>query len=181
MFPRPLPRLITVLGLLAISLGATTESCSLRDSLGGGGSSSNPDFVTELTLKNANAEITDTFDRGEEITLVLTVRNRLKTAATVQFTTTRREDFVVVRENSSNVVWKWSTARGPFPANNNELNFDAGETKTFTALWNQIGDNGVQVLPETYEARGVLFYAGFDSDPLKSNQLGSTVVRLVIR
>ena len=59
MLQRPLPRLITVLGLLAISLGATTESCSLRDALGGG-NGNNPDFVTQLQLKNANAGTTDT-------------------------------------------------------------------------------------------------------------------------
>lgn len=184
MLPRPFPRLITVLGLLAISLGATTESCSIRDAFDGGSNGDNPDFVTELQLRNVNAETTDTFDRGDQITLVLTVRNRLDTPATAEFTTTRRSDFVVVRENTSTVVWKWSTQNGPFtpvtPGQNN-LEFNAGETKTFTETWDQLGDNDIQVPAGTYEARGVLFYEGFDTDPLRTNQMGSTLVRFTIR
>lgn len=181
MLQRPFPRLITVLGLLAISLGATTESCSLRDALGGGGNGDNPDFVSQLQLKNANADTTDTFDQGDDITLVLSVRNRLSTGATVEFASARISDFVVVRENSSTVVWKWSTAQPPFTPNATKLEFSAGETKTFDEVWNQVGDNGVQVPAGTYEARGVLFYDGFDVDPLKTNQLGSTLVKFTIR
>lgn len=179
MFPRQLPRLITVLGLLVICLGATTESCSIRDAIGGG-SSNNPDFVTQLQLKNANAQITDTFNLGDDITMVLTVRNRLTTGATVEFTSGRQSDFVVVRENTSDVVWKWSTDQ-TFGTAATTLTFQAGETKTFEVDWDQVGDNDLQVPAGTYEARGVLFYDGFDTDPLKTNQLGSTLVRFTIR
>ena len=112
---------------------------------------------------------------------MLTVRNRLSTRATVEFTTARISDFVVVRENSSSVVWKWSTGQPPFTPSATTLEFNAGETKTFERAWNQVGDNGVPVPAGTYEARGVLFYDGFDADPLKTNQLGSTLVRFTIR
>lgn len=181
MLPRPLPRLLTALGLLAICLGASTESsCSFRDIVGGG-NSDNPDFVTQLQLENANQEITDTFERGEQITLVLTVRNRLRTAATVEFPTSRTSDFVVVRENTSEVVWKWSTGQPVFAQGLTTLEFSDSETKTFDEVWDQIGDNEVQVRPGTYEARGVLVYDGFDSDPLRTNQLGSTLIRFTVR
>jgi hypothetical protein len=174
-----LPRLITVLGIVAICMGATTDSCSINNG-NNGGSSDNPDFVTDLKLQDINDQITDSFAQAETITLVLTVRNRLDTAATVQFTTGRTFDFVVVRENTSEVVWKWSTGR-PFSQSSTELNFAANETKTFTFDWNQQDNNRLQLPSGDYEARGVLVYSDFDTNPLKSNQLASTLVRFTIR
>lgn len=173
----PLPRVLTVLGILAICLGASSNSCSF----GGKDDPSSPDFVTELKLQNADGEVTDTFDRGETVTLVLTVRNRLDSRATVEFTTGRTFDFVVVRENSSNVVWKWSANQPPFSTKATELEFEPYETKTFTREWNQVDDGDSQVPRATYDARGVLVYSNFDRSPLESNQLGSSLSRLVVR
>lgn len=173
-----LPRLITVLGLLAICLGAgSSRSCSFSS---GDTDKDDPDFVTDLKLQNADGQITDTFAPGAPIDMVLTVRNRLDTPAEAQFPTARTSDFVVVRENTTDVVWKWSTGRA-FGQVVTTLTFAANETKTFTFRWNQVGDNGNPLANGTYEARGVLVYDDFDSNPLKSNQMGSTLVRFVIR
>ena len=40
---------------------------------------------------------------------------------------------------------------------------------------------GDHLPPGDYEARGVLVYSDFDINPLKSNQLASTLVRFTIR
>lgn len=172
------PRLITVLGIVAICMGATTDSCSLDN--GNGGNGDNPDFVTDLKLQNLDDQITDSFAQGDTITLTLSVRNRLDTPATAEFPTTRTFDFVVVRENTSDVVWKWSTGRN-FPQTKTDLNFAANQTLSFTFDWDQVGDSRVQVPSGNYEARGVLVYSDFDTNPLKSNQLGSTLVRFTVR
>lgn len=70
-----LPHLITVLGLLAICLGAgSSRSCSFSS---GDTDKDDPDFVTDLKLQNTDGQITDTFAPGTAIDMVLTVRNRL--------------------------------------------------------------------------------------------------------
>lgn len=171
-------RLLTVLGILALCLGASSASCSW----GGKDDPNSPDFVTELQLQDSGGQITDTFDQGQPITLVLRVRNRLNSSATVEFSDARTYDFVVVNENSSTVLWKWSTANGPSttqPAS--PLEFAPYETKTFTFTWDQRDDEGFQLARGNYEARGVLVYSTFDSRPLEDNQLGSTLSRFTIR
>ena len=46
------------------------------------------------------------------------------------------------------------------------LSFAPGETQTFSVTWNQILANGNELRAGNYEARGVLVYSGFDSNPL---------------
>lgn len=170
-------RVLAVFALMAAGLGATSSSCQFGDSDGSG---SGPSFVTDLTLRNASGETSESFDRGERIELVLTVRNRRDTPVTVQFPSARTSDFLVVRENSSSIVWKWSTGRDFAPVET-EIDFAAGETRTFRVSWDQTDSNGAQVGAGTYEARGVLVYEGFDSNPLGSHQMASTLERFAIR
>ncbi|HWK75543.1 MAG TPA: BsuPI-related putative proteinase inhibitor [Povalibacter sp.] len=177
MFALRVPRVITVLGVLAICLGASTDSCSLSN---GGGSGDNPSFVTELQLQDIDGQITDSFAQGEPITLVLRVRNRLDSSATIQFPTGRQSDFVVVRQDTNDVIWKWSTGR-TFSQTQSELDFAAKQSLTFTFDWDQTDANGNPVPRGDYEARGVLVYSDFDTNPLKSNSQGSTLVRFTVR
>jgi Intracellular proteinase inhibitor len=174
---RSVPRLLTVVGLTAICLGATSKSCRIiQDNV----DNRDGQFVTALTVQDAGGQITDVFERGEQIQLVMTVRNELDTSAIVQFPSTRQSDFVVVRAGTAEVVWQWSETQ-TFSQTLTELRFEPGETKTFTQIWNQVGRNGLQVRTGTYEARGVLVFRGFDSDPLQENQLGSELERFTIR
>jgi hypothetical protein len=176
--PFPLPRLLTLLGIAALCMGSTSRSCSLGSS---GGSDDNPSFVAQLEVQDSGGGSTNTFDRGETIQFVLTVRNRLESSATAEFTTARTSDFVVVREHTSDVVWKWSDDQPPFANTVTSIDFAAGETRTFSVTWNQILTNGAQLRSGTYEARGVLVYNDFDSNPLRANQMGSTLERFTIR
>jgi hypothetical protein len=173
---RRLPRLLAVMGVLAICLGATSRSCSLATS---GANGNDPSFVAHLELRDINGDTTDSFQRGELINLVLTVRNRLDSKATAEFTTARESDFVVVRENTNDVVWKWSHDR-TFPQVATTLEFAPSETKSFSVTWNQTDSNGNALQAGTYEARGALVYAGFDTSPLQANQFGSTLERFTI-
>jgi hypothetical protein len=176
-----LPRLATIAGMLVICLGATgSNSCTFfGKSSGSGGSNGSLSFVTQLRLQNPGGEITNSFQRGERVEMVLTVRNRLDRTVQVDFTTGRTSDFVVVRENTSEVIWKWSDGQ-TFPQTATTLSFTAGETKTFNVSWTQVNTSGTQVRVGSYEARGVLFFTGFDSDPLQSNQMGSSPERFTI-
>jgi hypothetical protein len=173
-----LPRLLTVVGVLAICMGSTSKSCSVVTS-GGSGSSGDMSFVVHLQLQDINGDVTDTFQSGEQINMVMTIRNRLSTSASVEFPTARQSDFVVVQENSSNVAWKWSDGR-TFAQVQTKLDFAAGEIKTITVTWDQVGADNLQVRAGTYEARGVLVYSNFDTNPLAENQLASTLERFTI-
>lgn len=181
-----IPRLLTVLGIVALCAGSTTRSCSSSSSGSGSGSSGDggnqPDFVAELDVQASIGQASNTFQRGEPILMVLTVRNRRNETVSVDFTTTRQVDFVVVRENTDNVVWKLSDT-GATPSNNpTTLDFAPGQTRVFTTIWNQLDSVGSagQVDRGAYEARGTLVYSDFDAHPLRLNQLGSTLRRFTI-
>ena len=170
---RSAPRLITVVGVLAICLGSSSKSCRLitdnienRDDLS---------FAVALTTQDQGGQITDSFEDGEPIQFVMTVRNELETAATIEFPTGRQTDFIVVNNGTADKVWQWSDDQA-FTQARSELTFDALETKTFTVLWNQQSRTGVQVRSGTYQVRGVLHFSGFDTDPLQDNEQASDLV-----
>jgi len=139
-----------------------------------------PTFVTDLQLQNTAGTQRREFAPGETIVMQLTVRNRGRTSAILQFTTGHQFDFVTVDDSTSNVRWRWSAGK-EFIQGTSELEFEAGETKTFTVNWNQVADTGQVVGPGNYEARGVLMFSEFASNPLKENQLGSPVRSFAIR
>jgi hypothetical protein len=176
-------RFATLVAILVICAGTTTSnrSCSLGGSNNGGDGGDDPTFVATLQLQNSTGDVTDSFDRGATIQMVLTVRNRRDTTETIDFTDSRTRDFVVVRANTDNVVWQLSketAAPSPTPTT---LTFGPNETQTFTTTWDQTeSDSGDQVRTGTYEARGVLVFDGFDSRPLRASQLGSPLERFTI-
>ena len=78
-----------------------------------------------------------------------------------------------MRNGTSDKVWQWSDDQPPFSPTRSELTFTAGETKTFTAIWEQLSSNGVRARSGTYQVRGVLHFSGFDADPLQDNEQAS--------
>lgn len=177
---RTVPRLLTVLGVLALCTGASSRSCSFGDSNNGGDGGNNPDFVTTLQLQDASGNVTDTFERDELIQMILTIRNRTNDTQTLTFDTSRQSDFVVVRESTDNVVWQQSD-RDEAPSNTTStLEFAPNQVRTITTTWDQIETDGSRVSTGAYEARGVLIFDGFDSNPLRASQLGSQLERFTI-
>lgn len=175
---RAAPRLLTVIGLLAVCLGASSKSCRIiQDNID---NRTDLELAVALTIQDAGGQITDTFERNDQIQLVMTVRNELDVTATVEFPTSRTSDFVIVRDGTAEVLWKWSENQPPFAQTPGELTFAPGETKTFTAIWNQRSNADVLVRTGTYQARGVLVFSGFDTDPLQDNQQGSALQRFRI-
>lgn len=177
-------RVATLLGILAICAGTTASnrSCSLGSSGNNSGDGGNdPTFVATLQLQNSSGDVTDSFDRGELIQMILTVRNRRDTSETIDFTDSRTRDFVVVRENTSTVVFQLSKKEAAPAQTATTLDFGPNEVKTFTTTWDQIdSDSGDQVRTGSYEARGVLVFDGFDTNPLRASQRGSQLERFTI-
>jgi hypothetical protein len=151
---RNLGKATTLIAVCAVTAGAT--SCNTAGEVG-------PTFVTDLTVRNP---------AGEPVALELTVRNRTDTDVVVEFDSSHQFDFVVVDAGSSRVRWRWSTGKA-FTQATTELEFAPGQTRTFTTTWNQVGDDGQAVAAGDYEARGVLLFSEFRTNPLAPHQLGS--------
>ncbi|HEY7640610.1 MAG TPA: BsuPI-related putative proteinase inhibitor [Steroidobacteraceae bacterium] len=176
-------RWLTLLGILVICAGASsTNSCSLNNSNNNSGDGGNdPTFVATLQLQNSTGDVTDSFERGETIQMILTVRNRRDTTETIDFTDSRTRDFVVVRANTDTVVWQLSKETAAPSQTPTTLTFGPNETQTFTTTWDQTdSDSGDQVRTGSYEARGVLVFDGFDDHPLRASQLGSELESFTI-
>jgi intracellular proteinase inhibitor BsuPI len=178
-------RLLTLLGILVICAASTTsnKSCSFgssnNDNSGDGGN--DPTFVATLQIQDASGNVTDSFERGATIQMILTVRNRRDTTQTIDFTDSRTRDFVVVRANTDNVVWQLSKEDAAPSQTPTTLTFGPNQTQTFTTTWDQTdSDSGDQVSVGSYEARGVLVFDGFDDHPLRASQLGSELQSFTI-
>ena len=74
--------------------------------------------------------------------MILTVRNRRDTSETIDFTDSRTRDFVVVRENTDNVVWQLSEEEAAPSQTPTTLEFGPNEIKTFTTTWEQTDSDG---------------------------------------
>lgn len=175
-------RLLTLLGILLICAGTTSSrSCSgFGSSNNGGDGGDDPTFVATLQIQNVSGEVTNSFQRDELIQMILTVRNRTDKTQTLNFDTSRQSDFVVVRDNSDNVVWRLSDVSSPPTTTPSTLEFGPNEVKTITTSWDQIDSDGNRAGVGNYEARGVLIFDGFDDHPLRASQLGSPLESFTI-
>ena len=177
------PRLLTLLGILAICAASTSSrSCNFGSSNNNGGDGGDdPTFVATLQLQDASGDVTVSFERGATVTRILTVRNRRDTNETIDFTDSRTRDFVVVRANTTDVVWQLSKETAAPSPNPTTLTFGPNESQTFTTTWDQTeSGSGDQVRVGNYEARGVLIFDGFDNNPLRASQLGSPLEQFTI-
>lgn len=181
---RVLPRLLTVLGILALCTGASSRSCSFgssdNDDDNDGDGGDNPNFVTTLELRDSSGNAATSFERDELIQMVLTVRNRSDETQTLTFPTGRQSDFLVVRAGTDDIVWQLSDGEAAPSQTSSTLEFAPDQEITVPVTWNQIDSDGDGVRVGAYEARGVLIFDGFDSNPLRASQLGSSLQRFTI-
>jgi len=147
-----LSRIIHIAGvaLLALMLlGANQCQTSTTNGIGSDG----PVFVTTLAVEDANGNAASTFNSGDPITFVLSVRNRSSTSQTISFSTGQQYNFEVVDSGTATEVWSWSLTQSISP-NSSSLTINAGQTQTFTGTWNQLNDSNQLVPTGTYEAIG---------------------------
>lgn len=164
--------------VIVCTFTAGADSCS-------SGGNPGPTFVTDIALKDAAGVVQREFAPGEPITLELSVRNRTRTEAVLEFPSGHQFDFAAVDPGQSPFVpdqirWLWSRGRA-FTLARTEIRFAPEETKTFTVIWDQLDDARLPLDPGNYEARGVMVFGEFAADPLIPHQLGSPLRPFTIR
>ncbi|MBU6469922.1 MAG: hypothetical protein KGL00_08935 [Gammaproteobacteria bacterium] len=143
---------LTAFGLLAAALlGSTRCQNTVNNGIGPDGAN----FVTTLAVEDANGNAASSFSAGQQIQFVLSVRNRSTTSQTISFSTAQQFNFAVVNSGSATEVWTWSLGQA-FSQIATRLTLQAGQTQTFTVIWNQVGDNGQLVPSGNYEVIGGL-------------------------
>ena len=118
-----------------------------------------PVFATNLALKNAAGDETTTFTDGEPITVLLTVENRSDTVQTIGLPSSQEFDVLVTRNTGGPALWQWSADK-TFLQVLTSLQFAVGETKTFTAVWDQHTAAGDPLGIGEFAAQGYLAKIG---------------------
>lgn len=129
----------------AMAMGAT--QCQI------GTSADSPDFVTTVVVQDANGLSADSFSAGQQIQFVVNIRNRSSVSQTLTFPTAQIYDFYVIDAGTTDVVWHWSAAH-TFTQSTTSLSFSAGQTRTYTVTWSQLGDDSQAVAAGDYEVQG---------------------------
>jgi hypothetical protein len=165
-------RVAVVAALMLLTVGADVR-CSFGDDY------FDDEFSTTLTLRDLQGATRGNFRVGETVVFDLQVQNRSDFSRTLSFADARQYDFIVFNAGSRTVRWKWSEGRG-FAQVATELLFAPRETKSFRLEWNQLTSSGTVLEVGSYEARGVLVFSGFDADPQRRDELGSSLQRFTV-
>ncbi|MET0985883.1 MAG: BsuPI-related putative proteinase inhibitor [Steroidobacteraceae bacterium] len=177
---RPHVRLLPILAACAMCLGATSQSCKLgrqaRDQ------NDFSDFSVELQLQNDAGAIQDTFDQQDHVHFVLNVTNGKDEKATLTFSSTQQADFAIVTDDRAERVLWVASQNSTAQTTPTEVEFSAGETKTFTFDGVLIDADGEFLPRGDYQAVGALLvdFDNFATDPLADNDLASDPVPLTI-
>ena len=138
---------LTGCGLLAVTLlGSTRCQNTANNGIGPDGAL----FVTTLAVEDANGNASGSFSPGQQVQLVLSVRNRSTSSQTISFNTAQQYNFAVFESGTATEVWTWSLGQA-FAQQATTLTIPAGQTQTFTVVWNQTDEAGFAVAPGNYE------------------------------
>jgi len=110
-------------------------------------------FVTSLSVKDISGHDYNQFSRGEQIQFEVSIVNKTNSNQTLTFTSTKIFDFIVLPSDTSNIIWQWSKDKG-FGCAITSLEFEPGEEKNFSVIWDQIDNNGAIIDAGLYEAQG---------------------------
>ena len=180
--PWMIARLALVVGIGLVTCGYS--SCVFVSNTGGSGDNGNGGvvgtFSTNLVLRDSSGVATNSFVFGEQIRFDLESRNSSSQMVTLTFPDAQIYDFVVLPENSSEVIWRWSDNM-TFPDVVTRLTFDPHSSKAYSVLWTGILADGTQLPAGNYRARGALVFDELASDPLAASDKGSPLVSFTVR
>lgn len=173
----PMIARLAMMGAVWLVASGSQVSCSsgdnskipARDLPSGDG----PTFTTTLVMRNSAGVETYEFSRGEIIRFELTVRNRSR--QTVELESGHFPyDFVAFDNGGNTPRWMWSDGKVSTMEGVVYV-YPPGESKVYTVDWNQETASGSTLPAGRYEARGVIVFDGFRTNPLAPHELGSTL------
>ena len=124
-------------------------------------------FGTAFTLRDGAGQEATTFARGASITFDLSVRNRTASPQTIPFSSGQLFEFQVFPRDADSPLWMRSTGL-VFTLNQPKVSLGPGERRSFSAVWDQIADDGAAIGAGVFEARGFLdVLAGLGVRPLE--------------
>lgn len=143
-------------GLCAVLLLLGNSNCTKNSSANA------PQFVTTLTVEDVNNLPASVFATGTNIQFVLTIRNRSNSSQSLFFNSSEECNFAVVDAGTATVEWtddntgtSSSICVGTGTSSSfGQLDFKAGEIKTFPVIWNQQDDSGNPIAAGNYEVIG---------------------------
>ncbi len=109
-------------------------------------------------VERQGVELTLSVDRevylvGEPVQMELVVRNPASGPVTLQFPSSQRYDFLVLREDGR-LVWRWSHDK-VFAQVLGSLTLDPGEERRYRERWDQTDNEGRPVSPGRYWVEGL--------------------------
>lgn len=112
-----------------------------------------PRFQTTLILKDADGVPRNEFFPGENITFELAISNIRDSSQALNFSDSQLYDFLVASD--AQLIWNWAHDK-VFAQVLTRLDFAPFETKTFSVVWDQRDNEGVQIPAGTYQTQGFI-------------------------
>lgn len=91
--------------------------------------------------------------KGDQVKIIMTVKNISMNSVTLEFTTSRHYDFMILKDDQD--VWMWSRDKY-FAQAFTTIVIKPGESLTYTVEWNQRDNMGNDVTPGRYRIMGTL-------------------------
>ena len=176
---------LALLGAVSLVTMGAQSSCSSTNGEGRleindpPASGMDPTFTATLVLKDSSGALKNSFQRGELITMELSVRNRTDQIQRLTFADGGQHDFLVFNNGTHQLRWRWSDDK-VFVQVTTELTFQPQETRTVSVTWDQVVASGLVLLPGPYEARGMMMRMGPEADLQAPNERASTLVPFTI-
>jgi len=170
---------------LLVGIGLATSgytSCSFKsgsgsgDDVPGGGST----FSSTLQLRNISGVETSSFVFGEQIRFEFEIENRSVRTMHILFSDAQMSDFRVVNGGTIQVRWMWSETQ-EFAMGSTELVLEPGAVKAYTLVWDGTLTDGTHLPAGDYQARGLVVFDGYETNPLKPSEFGSPLVPFTVR
>jgi hypothetical protein len=180
-------RLGLLVGMSLVTMG-NLAFCSFNSGPGGGtglpgepdGPGDNDSFRSTLVLRNVSGVETSSFVFGEAIRFDFTVENRTARQLRLSFPDAQTTDYLVVNQGTTQIRWTWSEGQS-FVQVTTELVFEPYSTKSFSMTWNGNLSNGTNLPPGDYQARGLMVFDGYETNPLAPSELAAPLVPFTVR
>jgi len=174
-------RLLPILAVCMLCLGATSKSCKLgKQARENDNDRDDLSFVTTLDILNDARQSDVSFGPGEIIRFELHVRNRLDRRITLDLGSPPTHDFVLIDPDTEQVVWRASEIRTDLTAT--RVRIAANDTLTFEYEWDQSTATGLPLPRKDYEVRGFVpfDFEEFETDPYAVSQLASMPLSITL-